>query len=51
MNAYMIVDPTNVKPRFFRSFESASDSAVVAGTSFIDRGSFTFGLPPTKGHT
>lgn len=51
MNAYTIVDPTNVNPRFLRSFDSASDSGLVAGTSFIERGRFTFGRPPTKRHT
>lgn len=51
MNAYMIVDPTNVKPLFCRSFDSASDSAVFAGTSFGDLGRFTFGFPPTERHT
>jgi hypothetical protein len=29
MNAYMVVGPTKVKPRFFRSFESAFDSGEV----------------------
>ena len=32
MNAYMIVGPTNRKPRFARSFDSASACAVRAGT-------------------
>ena len=30
MNAYMVVGPTNVQPRFFNSFDSAMDSLVVA---------------------
>jgi hypothetical protein len=47
----MMVDPTNVKPRFFKSFDKASDSGVVAGTPFVVFGRFTFGLPPTKRHT
>ena len=37
-----------MKPRFFRSRLIASDSGVVAGTSFIDRGRLTFGAPPTN---
>lgn len=51
MNAYMIVDPTNVNPRFLRSFDSASDSGVVAGTSFMDRRLLRIGFPSTKRHT
>ena len=38
-----MVDPTNVKPRFFRSRLIASDSGVVAGTSFGVLGAFSFG--------
>src|SRR3954471_11131907 len=30
MNAYIVVGPTNVQPRFRRSFDSATDSGVVA---------------------
>ena len=50
MNAYMIVEPTNLKPRAFSAFENASDSGVRAGTSFIVRRAFTIGAPPTKLH-
>ena len=43
MKAYMMVEPTKVKPRFLRSFESASDSGLVAGTLLQRRGRFTHG--------
>ena len=33
MNAYMIVEPTNLNPRRASALESASDSAVRAGMS------------------
>ena len=33
MSAYIVVGPTNRKPRLFSDFERASDAAVVAGTS------------------
>ena len=37
MNAYVIVGPTNVIPRFLRSLLIAIDSGVApAGTSFIE---------------
>ena len=35
MKAYMIVEPTNVKPRLFRSFEKASDAGVLAGMGLL----------------
>ena len=31
MNEYTIVDPTNLKPRVFRSRDSASETGVVTG--------------------
>ena len=38
MKAYMMVVPTNLKPRFFRSLDMASDSGLVAGIfSFVRR--------------
>ena len=36
MCAYMMVEPTKVKPRFFRSLLSWSDTLVVAGIRDID---------------
>ena len=40
-----MVGPTNVMPRFFKSFDMASDMSVCAGTSFRDFHLFIFGLP------
>jgi hypothetical protein len=35
MNAYMIVGPMNLNPRFARAFDIATDTGVLAGTDFI----------------
>ena len=48
MCAYMIVEPTNLKPRFFSSSASASDSFDVAGICLVCCHRFTIGLPPTN---
>src|SRR5258708_25937743 len=45
-----MVDPTNLKPRFFRSTLMASDSGVLAGMSFKLRRRLIIGLPPTNRH-
>ena len=37
-SAYMVVGPTNAKPRFFSAFDSAVDSALTVGTSVMVRG-------------
>jgi len=36
----MVVGPTNLNPRFSNSFDSATDSGEVAGTSESVRGAF-----------
>ncbi len=51
MKAYRMVVPTNLKPRFFKSFDKASETSVRAGTSLKARRRFTTGLPPTKPQT
>jgi len=43
-----MVEPTKRKPRSRSDWLNASDSGVRAGTSAIERGRFTSGLPPTK---
>jgi hypothetical protein len=43
-----MVDPTKVKPRFFMSLLSASDTGLVAGTCFMFRHRFWTGLPSMK---
>ena len=44
-------NPRKLKPRDFKSFDSASDSRVRAGSCFKERRRFTRGRPPTKRHT
>ena len=51
MKAYMMVEPTNLKPRPFRSLDSASDTSVRAGTAALARGRLRTGLPSTKPQT
>lgn len=51
MCAYTIVEPTKEKPRRFRSWLSASDSFVAAGTCFSVFQPFTIGRPPTNCQT
>jgi hypothetical protein len=48
MWAYMMVLPTNLKPRLLRSLLIASDSLVLAGTCFIAFQEFCMGLPPVN---
>src|SRR6266511_146604 len=43
-----MVQPTNLKPRCFKSLLMASDSGVVAGTSLIEAHAFCFCLLPTN---
>src|SRR5512145_731995 len=50
MKAYTIVGPMKRKPRFFRSFESAFESGVSAGSSASERQAFTIGFPSTNAH-
>src|SRR5438552_3721572 len=45
-----MVEPTNPKPRRFKSALKASDSSVLAGMSLIARGRFCNGRPPTNRH-
>src|SRR5882672_3411031 len=47
MKAYMIVEPTNLKPLPFSSFDKASESAVRAGIAAGVRGRLSIGLPFT----
>src|SRR5436305_11870375 len=43
-----MVEPTKLKPRFFKSLLMASDSGVLAGTPCPAFQEFIFGLPPVN---
>ena len=48
MNAYIVVGPTKLQPRFLRSFDSAIDSAVFGIVSSVAQSSF-FGRDAAAG--
>ena len=48
MCAYTTVEPTNLKPRFFKSLLNKSEISVVALTSFRVFGLLSIGFPSTN---